>query len=322
MLGNLFTENLRLKLIAVILAIALEIYFISPHNYVTATLNVPLELTNIPPTMMVVWPPDAERGLRTVIKVKGPSPLIQQIRGTPFRISSALPSDVGATFGLVVDPSSLRLPSGVDVVEIEPQTIDLRLERVVKKELKVVFVPTGNPPPGMAVVSTKVFPESVVARGPESELKGLSTVETQKVDISGVTSAQLFEVPLREVGLRTTLSVNLASAEVKVGPVLARREISGVRVKVMAPSGFAATVVPSRVVVTVSGPEGMVNQLASDQLEAVADASNLGGGDYQLGLSVPLKAGLDLIKTEPAEVAVTVSSGTPKVAPKGKSKEG
>jgi hypothetical protein len=306
---DFFTKNFRLKLVSLILAISLEVYFVSPHNLLTISVRVPVEFLNVPPTMMIVSPFDAQAGLTAHLKVRGPGPLVQQVQNTNAKFTLRLADAALPLQTLYLDATQLQLPSGVSVVELQPAKIELRLERIVRKELAVTFDPGSEPAKGYRIVSVKTQPAAVTARGPESELRGVSTVSTHEVEnFQELRSSQTLELPLRSIGPKTTLNVNFATVEVKISPILAERTLENVLVSLVAPAGVAATVSPTRVRAVVTGEESLIAgiQPADGRFEAVLDG--LGPGTHELELHPRFADGVEVLRTEPETVTVTVAN--------------
>lgn len=213
-----FTRNLGLKLLSLILAISLEVWFVSPQNLVTERFTASVELSGLPPNMVVVSPPGAERGLFAACRVRGPAPLIGELRKSPQKFEIAIPATVSESFIAYLNPTQLRLPSGVEVIDIEPIRFELRFEPITDRELTVEVETAGSPPKGYRIEQITVMPDRVVARGPSSELKGSPTIPTKQLDVSWMTSSQTAEMPLRERGPHTTLSARTVQVQVQIVP--------------------------------------------------------------------------------------------------------
>lgn len=298
------TENLSLKLFSLILAILVELYFYSPDNSVTETLVAGIDVRNLPPSMMLVWPPTNDNGLSAKVSVQGPGPLVEQAKAISHKLLIHLPAQVPMTFAATLNPKQLSLPSGVRVNSIEPAQVELKFERAVKKELLVVVAKIGEPAQGYKIEEMKVFPETVIATGPKSELEGLQIIETEKIDISNLTATERLEVPLVERGPLTTLRITVVTVEIKVTPISEDKTFDKVDVQVTAPEGSAASFEPGRVKVTVSGPSSLIRGLEKGQIQLIVEARNLKEGRYELPLVVHLPPEITLVKTEPATVVV------------------
>src|SRR5689334_22599536 len=104
-------ENLSLKLISLILAVMLEIYFYSPDNSLTVSLPVTVELRNVPSTMMFISPRNGERGIPARLEVRGPRPLIEQVRTANHRYVVDYPPTHPTVFSSPLDARQLWLPA-------------------------------------------------------------------------------------------------------------------------------------------------------------------------------------------------------------------
>lgn len=299
---DFFTENFGLKMFSLLLAVLLEVYFYSPDNSVTASLTANVEIRNLPSKSMIVSPPGGEKGLFARVTVRGPSPLVAQVRDTIQRFSIELPNDVPASYVAFLNGAQLRLPSGVSVIDVEPPRIEFQFEPVKETDLLVIVDKAGEPAPGYRLDALKVFPDLVLARGPASELEGLRVIQTQKVDISNLRSSQRFEVALVDKGKLTSLAVNVVTVEAVISPIMADKTLEHVPVKVIAPPGFAATVEPSSVSAVISGPSDALGSISQSQLELSADGRNLEEGKHELNLTAVMPQGVNLVRTEPGKV--------------------
>ena len=81
---------------------------------------------------------------------------------------------------------TLDIPGGLKITRISPSYVDVKLERVRERDVPVRVVLTGDPAPGFLVKSTKADPDRVVVIGAESEIKVVSEVVTEGIDITNV----------------------------------------------------------------------------------------------------------------------------------------
>ena len=78
---------------------------------------------------------------------------------------------------------SVELPSGVRLEEILPSKILVKLEKIVEKEVPVKPETEGNLAKDFEIYSYQVFPARVHVRGPESYIRTLEYVSTEKINI-------------------------------------------------------------------------------------------------------------------------------------------
>lgn len=301
---DFFTKNLRLKLISLVLAVSLEIYFVSPHNLVTATLRVVVDITNLPARTMIVSPPKARDGIVTVFKIRGPAPLVQEVLATPRRMAIVLPPNVGESFVTVMSPQELRLPSGVEVLEIDPARVELRLEKVLEKDIPVRVMQHGSLPATLLLDELRPQPEIVRVRGPMNIVSGLEVGDTDRVDLSGIVASQVLDVPLVELGDSVSFHPPSVRVEVKVSPKLGERTVEGVRVKISSPNGVAATVEPSKVRVVVTGDPAVLGPLSDKDIEVTMHTEGLQEGVHDLPVSGICPNGVRFLRAIPERVSV------------------
>lgn len=303
-----FGENFGLKIISLGLALLLEVYFYSPDNSVLAAFTAGVDIAGLPASTMVIDPPEAREGISVRVQVRGPKPLIDQVRSVQQRFRVTPPVGSGKSFTLTFDDTALSLPAGVEILSIKPERISIKTEREVKKELLVVLDKTGEPPKGYQLDDINVFPETVVVRGPRSRVGKLQAVETELVDISEYRERTRLEVSLKEIGDLISPSVTLVAVDVKVSEEPKQKSLSNVNVKVLAPAGFAATVQPTRASVVLSGPPSKLGAITGTGISLSADGRNLGVGRHSVSLTAELPEGVKILKTMPAKVTVILTS--------------
>lgn len=305
---GLLRKNFWLKSASLLLAIFLELYFYGPDNSTTATISVPIEFVNIPRQMMIVSPRGAERGMYAEVLLRGPRPLIEQLRDKNNRFSFDLATVDTMNPVVFLTPQQIGVPAGV-TVEISPERVKLGLETVLRKELDVSVVYRGEPAPNHVLSHFVVEPKKIIVDGPKSELVGLRAVETQPIDINGLRGNKSYEVALENPMTFARYSVNTVSVNFVVSPIESLRDFEGVGIKLSAKSGQAATVEPSRVHVRVAGAEEILQKLERSQLKVFVDVESLPVGKHEVSLSTELPTGVQLLKVDPDKVTVTVVSG-------------
>jgi len=110
---------------------------------------------------------------------------------------------------------TLDIPGGLKITRISPSYVDVRLERVRERGVPVQVVLTGDPAPGFLVKSASAAPDRVVVIGAESEIKMVSEVATEGIDITNVQENFTQTVALSYVGNYTDLK-ETKTVEVKV----------------------------------------------------------------------------------------------------------
>ena len=180
---KVFLEDWTTKLVALAITLALWVGVTGLSTPTTRQIaEVPLTLSYSNKTEIT------SASVQTVnIVISGDRRKVNQVTENNLVISVDL-SDVPPGERLVqLGPEnvSIDLPLGVKLQEIRPNRIAVRLESVEEKEVAVNVETTGEPAEGFDVYSETVNPARVRVRGPASYVRGLTSVPTDRIDISG-----------------------------------------------------------------------------------------------------------------------------------------
>jgi YbbR domain-containing protein len=197
MFKKFFTKDLSYKITAVVLAILLKLYFISPRNQVTDTVNVQISLIDVPRTMAVVSPPYI-RNLSTKLTVNGPRSLVEQYKNNPKEIKIPLMhlSQKSVLDKPITERVNLRdfvnVPNGLEIDELEPRQLDIVLDRSLKKNVSVDVKHNivGELQEGFELKSITATPSFITITGPTAELNKIESLDIQKIDISRYTESK------------------------------------------------------------------------------------------------------------------------------------
>lgn len=227
-LKKFFSENLSLKLFSVLLACLLEFYFHNPGNSVTENIYAYARIEEMPSGILLTKPYYGDKGIRVRLKVKGPLPLVQQVKTSEQVFNIELPPSIstdivrGQTekkFVTSFDPKTLSLPSGVKVEKIEPSTLELYFEEAIKKALDVEMRFSGDLLPGLKIGSVKVSPKKVFAYGPKKELENVNEIYTNVIKLDEISSNQELEIRLDGVGEKSKLESESVKVKVRLEKV-------------------------------------------------------------------------------------------------------
>lgn len=306
MIRELFFKNASLKLISIILAILLELYFYSPENYVTQEVSAGVSIINVPSTLMIVEPEGAEQGLKASVTIRGPNILLQQVLRSQPSFYVNVPDGVQRNFLAILNVDDLKLPLGVEVINLKPSKVELRFEKVIKKELGVVPTQIGAPAKGYRVVSLKVFPNKVYVEGPVSEFNQALQLKTAEINLDGMESSKRIELPIRELGRLMTYNVNMVSVEIEIAPIVEQKVFKNLSITVLNPQDHTAVSKPAKVNVALSGPTNIVGQLQASDINLFVDARSLTEGTHLLKVEANLPDQVAIISTDPGEISLTV----------------
>lgn len=300
-------RNFLLKVLSVIAAFCVWLFVNAGARDTERGLQVPLELRNIPPSLMITSP----RVDFIDLRASGPRTLLSRIDRNrlviPLDLTGVRPGP--AVFGISTE--SLNLPRGVKIVRITPSQVTLELAKVERKTLPVrldLRTETGD---GLKVTTTKISPQAIEVVGPANELKQLKFVDTEPVALS-ITEVgpQQLEVPLRSLGEYFSLSAQRVAVEVRVeSPTVTRELKAAIEVRNTA---LEASLKPAEVRLQLRGPKRIVGSLELGKGAVYIDASSLEAGKHVVAPAVELPLDVEIVQMSPAEVQITLNHPRPR----------
>jgi YbbR domain-containing protein len=203
-------QNLRYKIIALLLAIAMWLYVsITQRNpLATQTFTVPVELRGVEPkTIASVDPPRVRVVLRgRADDLAGPWPTL------PAFVNAAR-----ARSGRQVVEVGYVPPPNIQVVRIQPRIVKLTIEPIVTKTMKVEANMVGTPPPGYVLGEPQISPPAVNVSGVRGAVAQVSHVVVNvDVNVASLEAPQTNMLrPVDDAG-EVVAGIRLSRAEARV----------------------------------------------------------------------------------------------------------
>ncbi|MFH0830697.1 MAG: CdaR family protein [Parcubacteria group bacterium] len=193
----------------------------------------------------------------------------------------------------------------------DPAVVDIKLPVVQAEDAKSIGIEvetSGQPAEGFFVGTITTDPTTATAEGSSKALAKITTLSTEAVDLSGAT-----ERIERTVKLETPDNVRAEPASVKVtieirAGTLTRDLTAAVEI-INVPADFEASLEPTSIRVTLSGPADKVRAAADSSPHVRIEAGSLGEGEHAVQLSRGM-LGLDSsveVQFVPGSVTVTLS---------------
>lgn len=189
---NLSLEGLRqaggLAIVFLMVTVLWNLYLGGGESMIT--VQVPVELRNVPEQTEVTH--DFEEHF--VVRVSGKNPLIERLR--PHEVSAFI--DLGGLpvgeHTLVIGPENVRVPPGLRIEQVYPESVQIQLEPRVEKELPVEVVFSGKPPRGAAVQTIAATPTTLRVVGPRSRVEQIQSLPTEPVQLDDLFPRQHQEI--------------------------------------------------------------------------------------------------------------------------------
>lgn len=295
--------NLPLKVLSLAAAVVLWLA-VSGQSTVERIIRVPLEHQNVPPGLEIVGDPPGSVDVR--------------LRGSSGNLARIVQGDVVAALDLTsarpgrkffnLRASEVRVPFGVEVVQVTPPTVSLDFEHVGAKVVPVAPVIEGDPEPGFVVGQITTSPATVQVLGPLGRLEALREATTEPVRVDGARKSvtDRVEVGVEDSAVRLR-EPQVAQVTVEIVPAPVQQTLNGVKVRPMnIGRGLTARLVPAVVSVGVRGTRERIAGLDAGDLQADVDLTDLPRGRHAVPVRVPNREGVAVERIDPVTIMVTI----------------
>jgi len=252
-LRGLVFDNFWLKLFSLVVSLGFYAFI---HGAESVQRTVEVDVVRLPP------PADrqllTELPTRVAVILRGPRTQIEALRRDDLgAVQIDLRSGRGSRIEL--DPSSLRMPTGVVLDQMYPAFVEARWDDVVQKDVQILVARSGDPAPGLMVKgAVLVEPSHLSVRGPRSILNVMQLVRTAPFEMSGLPlgvhqqELALDRPPSLDNGQSSVkYGIDTVLATVEIGRALAEREVP--RLKVQVVGVVHASVQPATVTLKLRG---------------------------------------------------------------------
>jgi YbbR-like protein len=169
---------------------------------------------------------------------------------------------------------SLDLPSGVKLNEVQPNKIAVKLEKVLEREIDVKPDFEDSLPEGLEVYSKTVEPSHIRVRGPESIVKSLDSILTEKISLENrKTDFISKQIGLNLVNSKVTMLDSIVDVSVEIGEKRIERtfrvapktgiEMAVVSVVLLAPRSILDKIKPEDIQITLENSSGKFKPVAT-----------------------------------------------------------
>ena len=187
-INSIFRRNLPAKIVALGVAVVLWVVVMSDQNpAIEGSFTVPVAVVNSPEGYKVTKSEDTVK-----IKVRGARSLFVFATADDFRAYVDLG---GAEAGKQSYKVQTALPQGFELVEVQPETVEFNLDKIIQKQVRADVIVTGNSAPGTTVAKVTQASSIVTIEGPQSAVESVTRV-VGYVGLSGNSTDFDLQVPL------------------------------------------------------------------------------------------------------------------------------
>lgn len=182
-LRKIFLEDWMMKVIALLITFGLWLGITGLRTPTSTTIrNIPLEMrvgNDLEVTSLPVKEVD--------IKITGDKSKLNQLNRENLLVSLDLTEVQSGERVVSITPDNVNveLPAGIKLDSITPSIIPIKLERVIERDVPVKAETEGVVAEGYEIYSATANPPTVRVSGPESFIRPLDSVSTEKINVEG-----------------------------------------------------------------------------------------------------------------------------------------
>lgn len=166
------------------LAIAVALWFVLSYEKRETrsekVVQTSVSYSSRPENLLILNP-----GQTVDVILSGPRQAVQRATPADVSVTVDLADAVPGVVSLNLTPQNVLLPQGLTVAAIQPSTIEVHLDEEVTRLLPVEPRITGEPAAGAIMGQPEVLPPRVAVRGPRSEIRRLTSLDTGPVSLDG-----------------------------------------------------------------------------------------------------------------------------------------
>jgi len=178
---------------------------------------------------------------------------------------------------LTPDSINVSLPTGVKVIEVQPNKIVVKIEAIEERDVAVRAETEGDLAENFEIYSMTVLPQKVRVRAPSSFIRSLQFVSTEKIDISNrQTDFTAKQVKLNIANPKATTSEAIVDVLFRIGEKRIEQSFS---------VPFQIDGETKKTNVTLYGARSVLERLNAENLQIEAVKND--AGEYDLRLILP-----------------------------------
>jgi YbbR domain-containing protein len=281
-------HNLAAKIVAVLVAVILWGYVMNDQNpSIEGSFNAQVKLINVPDGYKVIQSTETIK-----ITVKGPRSLFAANGDKNFQAHVDMQE---AKSGKGSYKVKVDMPQGFELVEVQPDTVDVELDPIVRRKVRADISVNGSPASGVTVAKVSQASAEVMIEGPS---KAVSEVE-RVIGYVGLTNKNdvdfALQVPLTAINNdgREVQGIKIQPATMYVAVQMARgltKKIVSIRPVTdndLPQNLELVSMKPNPLQIEIAGAENIISNLTTVATEKISLADVVGNTDKTVKLALP-----------------------------------
>jgi YbbR domain-containing protein len=208
-------------------------------------------------------------------------------------------------FEALVQNTDVPLPFGVEVLELEPKIIPIRLDREIRKEVEVRAQLSGDLAAKLRLVEQDVSPTPVMIRGPVEVMRRIGVLRTEPINRATLEGRGTIPIGINDLDSRVTIEGLEADGfqfSYSVKAETANLTIKNVKIRFLATrQNFSSEI--KEAALDVLAPEG--RKLRASEVQVIADIpEKTSDAKVRVKLRAVLPEGVHLLQIHPEEINV------------------
>lgn len=303
------TRNWTAKLVSLILAVGLWLFAVGEEG-VEVQRTIPLVIQVKNPQMSILE--TSTHSLQIVLSA--PRALLSDMASKEIQAVHEIGGEVknAGEYSFRVEPGEIELPSAqIRVVKIEPGVIQVTLDEVITKKLRIEPRFFGDPAFGYKVnqEEMQLDPNAVLIEGPKGQLEKQESVKTEKIDLVGRIRSFRRTVGLELPPNVRPISETLIDVYVPIREEFEEKHFENVPVKVLRALEVDGRVFvePATLSFVLKGPKRQLENMAPEGIMVYVDASFLSFGEHEAAVQMVLPESVSLKEETPVTVKLKIS---------------
>jgi YbbR domain-containing protein len=285
---NLVQHNLAAKIVAVLVAVILWGYVMNDQNpSIEGSFNAQVKLINVPDGYKVTQSTETIK-----ITVKGPRSLFAANGDKNFQAHVDMQE---AKSGKGSYKVKVEMPQGFELVEVQPDTVDVELDPIVRRKVRADISVNGSPASGVTVAKVSQASAEVMIEGPSKAVSGVERV----IGYVGLTNKNdvdfALQVPLTAINNdgREVQGIKIQPATMYVAVQMARgltKKIVSIRPVTdndLPQNLELVSMKPNPLQIEIAGAENIISNLTTVATEKISLADVVGNTDKTVKLALP-----------------------------------
>lgn len=305
-LPEFVTADFTRKTIALAMAVIIWVAVRQQLQAKATFQNIPVVFTAAPDLAIL----DRDDPPRVSITIRGSKSRIPDVTAAQIEVTAHIVAIGNAGHEVLLRSRHIKLPPGIDLVDIQPAIVIARVDRKVTVKRPISYRLEGELPRQYGIDVT-IYPQNAEVTGPEQIVEEIEEIVTEPIVLNpGITKR--FEGVVKLV---VPAEVTVHPADVSVAVELYRQHHSqffpNLEVLVLMPLGsdlVVAEMEPQLVGALIDGPTSTIDMLTASSIQAYVDISHKERpGTFQLPVHVIVDAkNCEVLEIEPIVIKTLV----------------